>query len=181
MKQQWERETRVCRTIDLEADLLESLRECIREHEMGPVEAQALVCFETVSRRTGRAGLLMRMAGAAAKGMTVAVVVTPTRFVWAQREDEGEPHAHWAWLARLDVSDYEKSPETQLIPDHGLQIHGLEQQGRIGTVFFGFGEGPDADRARQVLRDAVRAAHGEDPGAQTGAGPQPEAEAPAAG
>lgn len=173
MKQQWERETRVCPAIGLSTDLLETLRASIQEHEMGPVEAQALVCFETVSRRTGKAGFLMKIAGADAKTMTQAVVVTPTRLVWAQREDEGEPHAHWAWLTQLDISDYEKGPEAELIPDHGLQVHGIECQGRLGTLFFGFGEGPDADHARRVLKDAVRAAHGEAPAANAGAESQP--------
>jgi hypothetical protein len=135
---------------------------------MGPVEAQALVCFETVSRRTGKAGLLTRMAGSGMTTLTQAVVVTPTRIVWAQREDEAEPHAHWAWLTRLEVSDYEEGPEAGLIADHGLQVHGIESNGQTGTLFFGFGEGPDADHARQVLKDAVLAAHGE--------GPAPEAE-----
>ena len=170
MKQQWERETRVCPPIGLSTDLLEALRATIQDHEMGPVEAQALVCCETVSRRTAKAGLFMKMAGADAKTMTQAVIVTPTRLVWAQREDDGEPHAHWAWLAQLDVRDYEKGPEAGLIPDHGLQIHGIESQGSVGTLFFGLGEGPDADHARQVLKDAIRAAHGEGPAADRDAG-----------
>lgn len=174
MQRQWERDTRVCPTIGLDAGLLEALRACVAEHEMGPAEAQALVCFETESRRTGKPGLLMKMAGADAKTMTQAVIVTPTRLVWAQRQDDGAPHAHWAWLDRLDAADYEKGPEAQLIPDHGLQIHGIEHQGRVGTVFFGLGEGPDADHARQVLKDAVRAAHGEGPAAGGGTTPETE-------
>lgn len=167
----WERETRVCAAIGLQADLLETLRACIDHYEMGSVEAQALVCFETLSKRVGKSGLFMKMAGAGWKSVTQAVVVTPKRLVWAQREDDGAPHAHWAWLDRLDITDYEKSPEAGLIPDHGLQVHGIEVHGSIGTLFFGFGEGPDATRARQVLKDAVRAAHGEGPAA--GAAPEP--------
>jgi hypothetical protein len=95
------------------------------------------------------------------KTMTQAVVVTPRRLVWAQREDDDAPHAHASWLDRLDVSDYEKSPDAQVIPDHGVRIHGIEHGGAIGTLFFGLGEGPDANHARKVLKDAVRAAHGE--------------------
>ena len=157
----WDRETKVCAAIGLQADLLETLRACIELHEMGPVEAQALVCFETVSKRRGRSGLFMKMAGADSRCVNQAVIVAPRRLVWAQREDDGEAHAHWAWLERLDITDYEKSPEAQLIPDHGLQVHGIVVHGSIGTLFFGFGEGPDADHARRVLKDAVRAAHGE--------------------
>jgi len=36
-------------------------------------------------------------------------------------------------------------------------------EGRVGTLFFGLGEGPDADRARQALKASARAAHGEGP------------------
>jgi hypothetical protein len=179
MKQQWERDTRVCPTIGLDAGLLETLRACIEEYEMGPVEAEAVVCFETASRRTARAGFLMKMAGAAAKTILQAAVVTPTRLVWAQREDDGAPHAHWEWLNQLDVRDYEKGPEAELIPDHGLQVHGIKLRGQAGTVFFGFGEGADADHARQAFKDAVRAAHGESPAPGTEA--SAEAGSPAGG
>lgn len=171
---QWERETRACATIGIAPGLLETLRTFIEERELGPVETQALICFETLSRRKTKTGLLMKMAGAGFKTLTQAAVVTPTRFVWVQREDEEEPHAHAAWLDRLDVVDYEKSPEAQLIPDNGLQIYGIEARGQIGTVFFGLGEGPDADRARQVVKEAVRAAHGEGAARADGAAPGPE-------
>jgi hypothetical protein len=160
---EWDRETRVCPTIGLRDDLLQALRAHVEAHELGPVEAQALVCFETVSRRTRKAGLLMRLAGAGAKTVAQAVIVTPARLVWAQREDDAEPHAHTQLLDRLDVDDYEKDPAAQLVPDHGLQVSGIETGGGRGTIFFGLGEGPDADQARQVLKDAVRAAHGEGP------------------
>lgn len=174
MKQEWERSTRVCPSIDLQTDLLAALRELIEARELGPVEAQALVCFETASRRTRRAGLLMRMAGAGNKTMTVAVIVTPTRLVWAQRADDDAPSAHSQLLSRLDLTDYEKAPEAQMMPDHGLRVHGIEAMGgTVGTLFFGLGEGPDADHARHVFKEAVRASHGE--------GPAPGADAPAAG
>ncbi len=172
MKPEWERTTRVCPSIAFQTDLLEALRAHVGARELGAVESQALVCFETVSHRLKKAGLLMKLGGADHKEITQAVIVTPTRLVWAQRDDT-TAHAHSQLLARLDISDYEKGPGAQLIPDHGLEVHGVEAQGGlVGTLFFGMGEGPDADHARQVLKDAVRAAHGEGPlpGVQTTAG-----------
>jgi hypothetical protein len=162
MRREWERSTRVCPSIDLSDTLLEALRAHAESKELGPVEAQALVCFETASRRIGRAGLLMKLAGADNKEIDQAVIVTPTRLVWAQRSDDDAPSAHSQLLSRLDVTDYEKGPAAQLLPDHGLEVHGIEAQGgHVGTLFFGMGEGPDADHARQVLKEAVRAARGE--------------------
>jgi hypothetical protein len=164
MKQEWERSTRVCPSIDFRADLLEALRAHVESGELGPVEAQALVCFETVSRRIGKAGLLMKLAGASHKEIAQAVIVTPTRLVWAQRADDDAPGAQSQLLSRLDVTDYEKGPAAQLLPDHGLEVHGIEAQGgHVGTLFFGLGEGSDAEHARQVLMEAVRAAQGERP------------------
>lgn len=62
------------------------------------------------------------------------------------------------------MTDYEKNPESALMPDHGLLVSGIAAgEGTTGTLFFGFGEGPDAGHARQVLKDAARAAHGEGP------------------
>lgn len=53
MKPGWERATRVCPSIELQADLREALRGHADTLELGAGEADALVCFETVSRRTG--------------------------------------------------------------------------------------------------------------------------------
>lgn len=41
-------------------------------------------------------------------------------------------------------------------------------KGRTGTLFFGSGERPDADRARSALKTAVKAVHGEGPPIETG-------------
>ena len=163
LKTEWERATRVCPTLDLQSDLLAALRDHIEARELGAAEAQALVCFETVSRRIVKAGLLMRLGGAGHKLLTQAVIVTPTRLVWAQITDDDEPNAHSELLAKLEVTDYEKSPQYALLPDHGLQVTGVAAGGQTGTLFFGFGEGPDAEHARQILKDAARAAHGEGP------------------
>jgi hypothetical protein len=134
------------------------------------VEADALVCFESVSRRTGKAGRLMRMTGAGHKEHTQAVLVTPSRLLWASRTEGDAPDAHSQLLARLDVRDYEQGPAAGLMDDHGLEIHGIAAMGgHVGTLFFGLGEGPDADHARHVLKEAVRAAHGEGPASPGGA------------
>jgi hypothetical protein len=173
VKPEWERSTRICPSIEFEPALLQALRDYVELHELGPVEAQALVSYETVSRRLKKPGLTMRLAGAGHMEMTQAVIVTPTRLVWAQRAGKDESFARSQLLMRLELSDYEKSPAAQLIPDHGLEVHGIEAQGSIGSVMFMMGEGPDADRARRIFKEAVRAAHGE--------GPAPEAKGDGAG
>jgi len=164
METSWARETRVCHTIDLRPDLLTALRAYIEEHELDGAEAGALVCFETTSCRTKKPGLMERMTGAGFKSMTQAVVVTATRLLWMQAADEEEAFARSELLAKLEVTDYEKSAAFGLMPDHGMEVQGVAAtQGRVGTLFFGLGEGPDADRARSVLKAAVKAAHGEGP------------------
>lgn len=164
METSWARETRVCHTIDLRPDLLTALRAYIEEHELEGAEAQALVCFETTSRRTKKPSRMERMAGAGFKTLVQAVLVTPTRLLWAQATDEDEAFARSELLAKLEVTDYEKGPAFGLMPDHGVEVQGIVgMQGRVGTIFFGFGEGPDADKARHVFKAAVKAAHGEGP------------------
>jgi len=161
---EWQRETKVLSSIAIRPDLLTAIRTHIEAQELGAVEAQALVCFETVSRCVKKPGLLLRLAGAAHKVIIMAVIVTPTRLVWGTCYDDEEPFATSELLARLDVTDYEKGPAFALIPDHGVEVHGIHAgTGHTGTLFFGLGEGPDADHAREILKDAVRAAHGAGP------------------
>lgn len=164
MKQEWQRSTRVRSTIGLQPELLAAIRAHVEELELGAVEAEALVCFETVSTRTKKPGFVERMSGGGNKTLTQAVIVSPTRLVWAQRRDDAAPTAQSALLARIDVTDYEKGPAAQLLPDHGVEVYGIPGVGGlVGTLFFGLGDGPDADRARHVLKEAVKAAHGEGP------------------
>jgi hypothetical protein len=160
----WRRDTRVCATIDLRPDLLTAIRAHLALHELDTAEAQALVCFETESRRTKKRGLLERLSEAPKETMTNAVIVTPTRLIWAQAADEGEPYVTSELLGGLEVTDYEESAGYTRLPDSGLWIRGVTvSSGRTGTLFFGLGEGPDADRARYILKAAVKAAHGEGP------------------
>ncbi len=163
MDKSWERDTRVCPTIDLRPDLLSAIRAHLAFHEIAEAEAQALVCCETVSRRLKKPSRLERKMGAGHMAMTQAVIVTPTRLIWAQVAD-GEPLAKSELLANLEVTDYEKGPGFDLIPDHGVDVQGIRaMDGTVGSLFFGLGEGPDADRARHILKSAVKAAHGEGP------------------
>lgn len=160
----WARETRVCQTIALRPDLLAALRAYIELHELEGAEAGALVCFETTSQRTRKPSRMERMAGAGYKKMALAVLVTPTRLIWAQVTDDDEAFAKSELLAKLEVTDYEKQPTFALMSDHGVEVEGITgPQGRTGTLFFGLGEGPDAERARSVFKAAVKAAHGEGP------------------
>ncbi len=169
MESPWARETRVCHSIDLRPDLLAALRAHIEQHELEGAEAGSLVCFETTSRRTKKPSLTERMAGAGFKTLVQAVLVTPTRLLWAQATDDDEPFARSELLAKLEVTDYEKGPTFDLMPDHGVEVQGIAAtQGRVGTLFFGLGEDPDADRARHVLKAAVKAVHGEGPPVEVG-------------
>lgn len=164
MNQEWQRTTRVCSTIGLQPDLLAAIRAHVEEMGLGAVEAEALVCFETVSTRAKKPSFVERMSGGGNKTLTQAVIVSPTRLVWAQRRDDDGATAQSALLARLDVTDYEKGPAAQLLPDHGVEVYGIPGVGgRVGTLFFGLGDGPDADRARHVLKEAVMAAQREGP------------------
>jgi hypothetical protein len=81
----WRRDTRVCAPIALQADLLAAIRAHVEERELGPVESHALVCFETTSRRTAKPSLVERLGGMGHKTLAQAVIVTPTRFLLAQR------------------------------------------------------------------------------------------------
>lgn len=163
-KPAWQRETRVCPTIAVRPDLLAALRAHLELHELGDAEAKALVCFETRSTRTGKPSRLERVSGSGHSALTQAAIVTPTRLVWAQAADDDAAAAHSELLATLDVTDYEKGPAFGLLPDHGIEIKGIVAPGgEVGMQFFGLGEGPDADRARHVLKSAVKAAHGEGP------------------
>lgn len=160
----WERDTRVCSNVQLRPDLLDAIRAHLELHEITEAEAKALVCFETASRRLKKPSRLERKMGVGQMAMAQAVMVTPTRLIWATGADDDKAFAKSELLANLEVTDYEKGPGFDMIPDHGVNVQGVRAMGgTVGSLFFGLGEGPDADRARHILKAAVKAAHGEGP------------------
>lgn len=148
------RKTRAC-TIDA---LDEELRAAIRAHAakfgLEDLEADVLMCCETISvhpRRGTRGGIQTTLS---------AVYVTPKWLVWADSTGRNDVTAGTAQLNQIDVRDYQTTThagDRAITPDQGLNITGqYTDKNRTGITFIVLESSADGQRFRQVLNQTLR-------------------------
>ncbi len=144
------RATRECTLDSLHPPLAAAIRSHIERYELGELEAQVLMCCETTSTKKKK-GLFRRKA----EVTLAAIIFTPKWLVWAAGKQGEVPGALAARLHDIRMQDYEKSEMYKLMQDTGLNIFGLRSGEGPGSVFFGLGPEPAAQKFRDMLRDAL--------------------------
>src|SRR5579859_8064205 len=111
------RVTRECAVGELKPELLAAIRAYAQAHELGQVEADALLCCETRSERKKK-GFLASLGGGDPDALNqVGLILTPQWLVWARNGARSGTVVSAARLRDVQVSAY-RSP---LIPDSGLE------------------------------------------------------------
>jgi hypothetical protein len=145
------RTTRECTVEDLDPALKTAMREHMEKYQLGNLESASLMCCETASVRQ-KQGLF----GKAEKTLSAAFV-TPEWLVWADSTDRNAAGAGSARLAQIDVRDFGSTALGTISPDEGLNITGrYTDHNKTGMTFIALGSGPDGQKFRQALRDAMK-------------------------
>jgi hypothetical protein len=144
------RTTRECVLDSLHPLLAAAIRGYIEKYELGDIEAHVLMCCETTSTKKKK-GMLRRKAEVTLAG----IIFTPQWLIWAAGKENEAPGVLSARLHDIRVQDYEKSDMYKLIPDTGLNILGLRTGDGPGSIFFGLGPEPAAQKFRAMLKDAL--------------------------
>ena len=158
----YERDTRGCTMLDMDGGLATAIRAEIERHELGGVEAAALACGETHSKRVKRGGFFGTLLGGQPKVTDHGWLITPEWLFLAVRSDRAREATVMAFRLRdLEALDFARSEMAALTADTGVELTGapLGSVDRVG-MFAPLGEGPDGDHLKRVLFEAVRAAGG---------------------
>ncbi len=145
------RTTRECTLDGLQPPLAAAIRSHVKKYELGDIEAAILMCCETISTKKKK-GLFRRKA----EVTLTAIIFTPQWLIWAAGKQDEALGVLSARLHDIRVQDYEKSEMYKLMQDTGLNIFGLRTGDGPGSIFFGLGPEPAAQRFRTMLRDALK-------------------------
>jgi hypothetical protein len=115
----YRRTTRECTLDELHPELVRAIRQYFREHQLGNVEAEILMCCETASVRTSTNRLDAWLNHDLATNTTLALLLTPQRLIWARRSEQSGTAAS-ALLKELQVKVF--APKGTR--DFGLDVYG---------------------------------------------------------
>ncbi len=146
------RATRECTLDSLHPLLAAAVRNHIEKYELEDTEASALMCCETISTKQKK-GLFRSKT----EVTLTSIIFTPQWLIWAAGKENETPGVLSARLHDIRVQDYEKSDMYKMIQDTGLNISGLRTTGAdgLGSIFFGLGPEPAAQKFRTMLKDAI--------------------------
>jgi len=140
---------------DLPAEVLAALRADVEKFELPGVEANVIACYQTTSVPTKK-----HKKDKESEIQHLSIVLTPEMFYWVL-DWRGKINVNWARLSEIEVGDYRRSPECEIMPDTGVDVRGFVRGGRERvSALIGLGEGGEADKLMAALGEAVKKAGG---------------------
>lgn len=147
---EYQRTTRECSFNDFRPEIVRAIRNYAEKHELGNVEADALMCAETVSEKV-KSGFFSKIFGGANYARNVSMLITPERLLWCALDSRNDAVVLSARLTEIEVGDF----RSNLVEDGGLNVFGfINQSPERLQAFIGLG----AEAAAQKFREAVKEA-----------------------
>jgi len=147
----YNRTTRECRVSQLHPELLQAIQSYFQEHRLGSLEAETLMCCETISKAKDFGRLASLLKGIWDTTIHTGMLLTSQWLIWVRRGDRSGTVLTSANLKEIRVTAY-KSILTQ---DTGLEILGYIGDSK-GQMRGYIGMGPEL--AAQKFCDEVKEA-----------------------
>ena len=116
----YNRTTRECSVNQLHPELLQAIRGYFQEHELGDLEAETLMCCETISEKKDFDRLTSLLKGAEDTTIHTGMLLTSQWLIWVRRGDQSGTVLNIANLKEIQVRSY----MSILAKDTGLEIFG---------------------------------------------------------
>ena len=146
------RTTRECAVGQVKPEILRSMREYFRKHDLGPLESECLSCCETVSEQVSGSGLPAWLDTNAQRFSTV-IVLTERSLIWCRLVD-GDAQIPVVIGAQL-VNIVARGRTGIFSKEFGLEVTGLIEESR-SNIHGVIALGPEP--AAQKFCDDVQAA-----------------------
>ena len=150
------RSTRECPVGQVRPELHRAIAEYFQKNELGDLEAEAILCCETVSEKKEIGWLATLMGGKAEPPNYTAMLLTSKHLVWARGSQQTDVNVNAADLRFIRVKPY----SSLFNADTGLEISGLlaDSKGmRLGYV--GMGPEPITQKFCDEVRLAIDKVH----------------------
>lgn len=126
------RTTRECPVSQLRPELLLALRNHFQQHQLGDLETETLLCYETISRKKDANRLVSWLNGGADTTIHMGMLFTSQRLIWVRNGDKSGVQLSSADLKQISVRVH----TSILTKDAGLEVSGYleNSKGRISGV-----------------------------------------------
>jgi hypothetical protein len=147
---EWKRTTKEVSVEGLPAEITDAIRRHIEQHNLGPILADVLMCIQTDSEKTEKGFF------GGTERVQMAAALTPRWLVWSIAEPKTGPTVLSAQLIDVTVQDYAQTPLADMVPDSGIQVHGMfTGASESVSAFIGLDEGTAGNKFRKLLIKTV--------------------------
>lgn len=149
---QYDRTTRNCLVSELPPELLQAIRDYSQAQQLGDVEAETLLCCETVSTKKSAGRRPAWLEGELDATLHTGLLLTPQWLIWARQGDRTRPVVMAANLKDIQVKAY----TSWLTKDTGLEIVGyMEATRRRARGYVGLGTDAAAQEFCEAVKEAI--------------------------
>ena len=146
------RSTRECSVSQVRPELHRALEDYFQKNSLGDIEAETILCCETVSEKKA-GGWLATLTGSKDEPVVyTAMLLTPTHLIWARGGQQPSINVNTADLRFIHVKSY----SSLFIKDTGLEISGLLGDSKGMTLgYLGMGPEPITQKFCDEVRQAI--------------------------
>ena len=135
---EFNRTTRECPVDQLRPEIFQALKNYFQEKDLGDLEAEAVLCCETVSTKNRTGGLFSLLSPSVDTTIHTGALLTSEWLIWVRSGDKSGTLLSAANLKNISVSTY----KSMFIDDAGLEIVGYIGDSKL--VIRGYvGMGPE--------------------------------------
>lgn len=147
----WKRLTKEIPFENLPPQMVSAAHKHIEGYNLDPILADALMCIQTDSERVKK-GLFGKP-----EAVQVGTIVTPRWLIWAVQGANAQTAVLSAQLSRIAVQDYIQTPLAKMIPDTGMEVHGLfTGAGESASAFIGLADNVAGSKFKGILMNAAQ-------------------------
>jgi hypothetical protein len=152
----YNRTTRECLVNQLHPELRQAIRRYFEEHELGNLEAETIMCCETISEKKNPGRLASFLKDASDTTIHMGMLLTSQMLIWVRKGDQSGIVLNAADLKEIQV----RATKSILTNDAGLEIFGyIENSKSRVRGFVGMGEGLAAEKFCEEVNKAISIAN----------------------
>ena len=148
----YNRTTRECPVNELHPELLRAIQSYFQEHQLGDLEAETLLCCETISEKKPSNRLVSWLKDERDTTIHTGMILTSQRLIWVRKGDQSDTR-----LTAADLKDIQARVYTSIFTkDSGLEIFGYigDSNGNV-RGYIGMGAEAAAQNFCEEVRKAI--------------------------
>ena len=126
---EYNRTTRECSVSQLHAELRQAIQNYFQEHKLGSMDAETLMCCETISEKKSTSKLVSWLSGKSDTTIYTGMLLTSEWLIWVHHGDQSGTRLNAANLKLIQAEFY----NSRITKDAGLHISGFPVGAKEGV------------------------------------------------